>query len=283
MVDLSKVGPVKIASLADVERAVAEINSKLERTAVGRRGGAREQSFAQTKNVVCPVGIRTEVGTVTSPRSGVVILQGSVGLMGAANADVTVTLQRKENPRVEIARVSAGGASATQLAGWTALQFGGSVGGGGLLYLIPGGTGDNAAYAASTAGITRLFLPSAVSLRSMAWDTSAGDATTAFEVRVNGAVSQTVTLTGATGVTTGLSIAVAQGAYLELKHSAGTVPGGCVFCLAAVASSTRAEAPVVIMGRDQTPTGDPYSIDVLVNSAAATVTATQAVLIARSD
>ncbi len=75
---------------------------------------------------------------------------------------------------------------------------------------------------------TELTIHSAGALKRLSWNTNAGDSTTQFEIMKNGAASETVTLTGATG-SLDLTTSVAAGDEIGIRFKGGTIPGDSNF------------------------------------------------------
>jgi hypothetical protein len=66
---------------------------------------------------------------------------------------------------------------------------------------------------------------STATLSSMSWDTTTGTATTVLSVFKNGVSISNITLTAARGALTGLNMAFAIGDTIQLRFTAGTIPG----------------------------------------------------------
>jgi hypothetical protein len=61
-------------------------------------------------------------------------------------------------------------------------------------------------------------------LVSIGWNTESGDATTVLKVKINGLVTETVTMTGPTGSNNLIASTVAQGDLVAIEYDTGTAP-----------------------------------------------------------
>jgi hypothetical protein len=87
------------------------------------------------------------------------------------------------------------------------------------------GSSSNATVLDATAQLTA---PKTGTIRRIAWSTDGADATTQYEIFVNGLAAGTVNLTGASGADATLAIAIAAGDLVTLQYLNGTPPGGSV-------------------------------------------------------
>ena len=80
---------------------------------------------------------------------------------------------------------------------------------------------------AGTLGVgTRMASPGAFNLTKLSWESTSADATTIMKILVNGAVADTVTLTGVSGaIALPLQAVVAEGDVVAVEFDAGTAPG----------------------------------------------------------
>lgn len=102
------------------------------------------------------------------------------------------------------------------------LVFGGQMNTAGYYYMA-NGTSSSVQLASSTVQ-TRLIVPSAGTITAVSWLSSTADATTDLKIWIDGGSSTKLDLTGATGIITGLSVAVSAGSYIEIEFDANTAP-----------------------------------------------------------
>jgi hypothetical protein len=74
----------------------------------------------------------------------------------------------------------------------------------------------------------QLTAPKTGTIRRLAWNTDSADATTQYEIFINGLAAGTVNLTGASGVDATLALAITAGDLVTIQYLNGTPPGGSV-------------------------------------------------------
>lgn len=120
---------------------------------------------------------------------------------------------------------------------WDALGGGGAAAGDGGGYILsygadistlgfhPAANGEASATQIATATVaSELVAPEDGTITALGWTSTAADATTDVKIVVNGTPGSVIDLTGATGVVTGLAIAVSAGDRIAIEVDAGATP-----------------------------------------------------------
>lgn len=117
------------------------------------------------------------------------------------------------------------------------IQGGGGGGGPRYLMILWGGrvnaandflrvhaSGDQGVIAGATGNLTDNIIALPGSINLIKWETFTGTATTTFDMRINGVIQSTITLTAASGVQSITAVPVSAGNTCSMEFTGGTNP-----------------------------------------------------------